>query len=99
MTTGDSLWMGVPVLTVAGNTYVSRQGLMANAAVGLPEFVADSPDSLIDLARDWTKRRDELATIRAGLRARLLASPLGDAPRYIRNLENALREVWARRLP
>ncbi len=98
VTTGDSLWMGVPVLTVAGNTYVSRQGLMANAAVGLPEFVADSPESLIDLARDWTKRRDELAALRAGLRARLLASPLGDAPRYVRNLENALREVWAKRL-
>ncbi len=99
VTTGDSLWMGVPVLTVAGNTYVSRQGLMANAAVGLPEFVADSPESLIDLARSWSKRRDELAAIRAGLRARLLASPLGDAPRYVRNLETALREVWANRLP
>ena len=98
VTTGDSLWMGVPVLTVAGNTYVSRQGLMANAAVGLPEFVADNADSLIELAKGWTKRRDELATIRAGLRERLLSSPLGDAPRYVRNLETALREVWANRL-
>jgi len=98
VTTGDSLWMGVPVLTVAGNTYVSRQGLMANAAVGLPEFVADSPESLIAIARDLTKRRDELADLRGDLRGRLLASPLGDAPRYVRNLENALREVWANRL-
>ena len=99
VTTGDSLWAGVPVLTVAGKTYVSRQGLMANAAVGLPEFVADSAESLVALAKDWTKRRDELATIRAGLRERLLASPLGDARRYVRNLEAALREVWAKRLP
>jgi predicted O-linked N-acetylglucosamine transferase (SPINDLY family) len=99
VTTGDSLWMGVPVLTVAGASYVTRQGLMAMTAVGLPEFVAQSPGDLVRLAKEWTHRREELATIRAGLRDRLARSPLADAPRYVRNLEEALRKVWRDRLP
>lgn len=98
VTTGDSLWMGVPVLTVAGTSYVSRQGAMAMTAVGLPEFVAESPADLVRLAKEWTTRRRELAEIRTGLRDRLAKSPLADGPRYVRNLEDALRKAWQERL-
>jgi protein O-GlcNAc transferase len=98
VTTGDAMWMGVPVLTVAGYSYVSRQGLMANASVGLTDFIADSPATLISLAKQWTQRRPELAEIRAGLRDRLMRSPLGDAKDYVEQLELALREVWSNRL-
>jgi protein O-GlcNAc transferase len=98
VTTGDSLWMGVPVLGLAGQSYVSRQGLMANATLGLADFVADTPETLIQLARQWTKSRDELAEIRADLRPRLLSSALADGPRYVRHLEMVIREAWANRL-
>jgi predicted O-linked N-acetylglucosamine transferase (SPINDLY family) len=67
--------------------------------VGLPEFVARSPDELVRLAKEWTSRRQELAEIRAGLRDRLARSPLADGPRYVRNLEEALRNVWRDRMP
>lgn len=99
VTTCDALWMGVPVLAVAGTSYVSRQGGMLMHAVGLGEFVADSPESLAKLAKEWTTRRPELAEVRAGLRDRLRASPLCDAGRYVRNLEDALRAAWRKRLP
>ncbi|HET6572525.1 MAG TPA: tetratricopeptide repeat protein [Fimbriiglobus sp.] len=99
VSTGDSLWMGVPVLTVAGPSYVSRQGIMAMTTVGLPEFVAQSSEELVRLAKEWTNRREELTEIRAGLRDRLAKSPLADAPRYVRSLEEALRRVWRDRLP
>lgn len=99
VTTCDALFMGVPVLTVAGNSYVSRQGVMQMTQVGLPEFVADSPAALVALGKSWMGKRDELAAIRAGLRDRLLASPLCDPVRYVRNLEAALRAKWAERLP
>jgi predicted O-linked N-acetylglucosamine transferase (SPINDLY family) len=99
VTTGDSLWMGVPVLTVAGSSYVSRQGIMAMTTLGLPEFVARSPEDLVRLAKDWTNRRHELAQVRAGLRDRLAKSPLADGARYVRNLEEAIRTVWRERLP
>jgi predicted O-linked N-acetylglucosamine transferase (SPINDLY family) len=98
VTSGDSLWMGVPVLAVAGASYVSQQGAMAMTAVGLREFVADSPDDLVRLAKEWANRRAELAEIRAGLRDRLAMSPLADGPRYVRNLEDALRTAWRERL-
>lgn len=98
VTTGDSLWMGVPVLTVAGPSYVSRQGVMVNTTLGLNDFTADSPETLIALAKSWTQRRPELAEIRANLRQRLLASALADGPRYVRNLEAALRDVWEQRM-
>ncbi len=97
VTTCDALWMGVPVLTVAGPSYVSRQGAMQMLTVGLPEFVADSPEGLVQLAKQWTTRRPELAQIRAGLRERLARSPLADGKRYVRNLENALRTAWRKR--
>jgi len=99
VTTCDALLMGVPVLTVAGNSYVSRQGVMQMTQVGLPEFVADSPAALVTIGKEWMRKRDELAVIRDGLRERLLASPLCDAERYVRNLEVALRKAWAERLP
>ena len=98
VTTGDSLWMGVPVLTVEGKTYHSRQGAMAMRQVGLGQFVADSPDGLIRIAQAWTRKRPALAEIRAGLRQRMAESPLADGRRYVRGLEDALRAEWEKRL-
>jgi len=98
VTTGDALWMGVPVLTVVGGTYVARQGLMVNHVLGLNEFTAASADELPGLAKQWKNRLPELAELRGTLRQRLLASPLGDAQRYVRNLEAALRRVWLAKL-
>ena len=99
VTTGDALWMGVPVLTVAGENYASRQGVMQMLALGLPEFVAESPEALIPLGKMWMTKRPELARLRETMRERLRTSPLGDAPRYVRNLEASLRAEWARRCP
>lgn len=98
VSTGDALWMGVPVLTMAGQSYVSRQGAMVMQSIGLPQFVPDSPAQLIDIAREWVGRRAELAEIRKGLRERMMASPITDAVRYVRNLETALRNAWRERL-
>lgn len=99
ITTTDSLWMGVPVLTVAGQTYVGRQGVAILTRLGLTDFVVESPLDLAEKAKSWAGRRAELAEIRAGLRERMVASPVCDAPRYVRNLEAAFREVWRQRLP
>ena len=98
VTTGDSLWMGVPVATVAGASYVARQGVMALTAVGLGDFVADSPAALVELVRKWANDRQRLAELRAGLRERVARSPLAGGPRYVRNLEDALRKAWRERL-
>lgn len=72
---------------------------MQMLTLGLGEFVVASPGELTDAAKMWMARRPELAEIRAGLRDRLAASPLCDAPRYVRHLEAALRQAWANILP
>jgi protein O-GlcNAc transferase len=94
VTTCDSLWMGVPPLTVAGRDYRSRQGVSLLNNIGLPEFVADSPDKLVELAAIWSDQREGLADLRASLREMMLASPITQAEQYVRNLEHALREAW-----
>ncbi len=92
-TTCDALWMGVPVLTVAGRDTRGRQGASILNAVGLPEFVADSPDHLVSLAVSWAEQRDALTDLRAILREMVAHSPLTDAASYVRHLEAAFRTL------
>jgi predicted O-linked N-acetylglucosamine transferase (SPINDLY family) len=64
--------------------------------LGLSELVARSPDEFVSIAVGLSKDRDRLSDLRAGLRARMEASPLMDAPRFARNLEAAYRTIWRR---
>jgi protein O-GlcNAc transferase len=92
-TTCDSLWMGVPVLTIAGADSRARQGLSILTSVGLTDFVANSTEKLIELAATWADQRDGLADLRGSLREMLAASPVTDAEAYVRNLEAAYRNA------
>ena len=98
VTTCDALWMGVPVLTVTGTDYRSRQGASILTNLGLAEFVADSPDKMVELAASWSDQRAGLADLRGSLREMLSASPLTDAPRYLKHLEAAYRDVWKQKV-
>ena len=94
MTTCDALWMGVPVISLAGEMPVSRGGLSLLSNVGLPELVAFSEEEYVRLAVELACDLPRLAALRAGLRERLRASPLMDAPRFARSVEAALRAMW-----
>lgn len=89
-------WMGVPVLTLAGKTMPSRLGFSINSNIGLPEFIAESEDAFVTQAVRWSQRLPELAALRAGLRSRVLVSPLCRTQAYARWLERALRTMWER---
>jgi predicted O-linked N-acetylglucosamine transferase (SPINDLY family) len=93
-TTCDALWMGVPVVTLPASTAISRGGVSILRAVNLPEFIADSADDcvrrLVSLAQD----RPRLQQLRSELRPRMLASPLMDAARFVRDFEAAYRSMW-----
>jgi len=93
-TTVESLWMGVPVLTLAGTTFLSRQGtgLLMNA--GLPEWIAAHADDFVVRAVARAGDREGLAALRSGLRERVLSSPIFDAPRFAGHLAAALRGMW-----
>ena len=96
-TTGyDSIWMGVPYVTLPGDMLVSRMGKAILENVGLGELVAADKDDYVSRAVALSRDRERLKTLRAGLRERMLASPLMDAPRMARHLEQAFRAMWRR---
>ena len=96
-TTGyDSIWMGVPFVTWPGEHLCARMGKAILENVGLRELVATSADDYVDIAVRLARDREHLKTLRAGLRERMSASPLLDAPRMARNLQSAFRGMWQR---
>jgi len=96
-TTCEALWMGVPTLTLAGDTLLSRQGASLLKAAGLGEWVASGVTDYIDRAVGLANELPRLAGLRAGLRERVNASPLFDARRFARNFEDALWGMWQAR--
>jgi protein O-GlcNAc transferase len=93
-TTCEALWMGVPTLTLAGNTLIARQGASLLTAAGLGDWVAVSKAEYVSKALLLTSDLGKLANLREKLRQQVLASPLFDASRFAKNMENALWEMW-----
>jgi predicted O-linked N-acetylglucosamine transferase (SPINDLY family) len=96
-TTLDAAWMGVPVVTLSGDTALHRGGVAIAMNLGLPELVARSPDEYVAAAARLAGDPDRLGGLRSHLRAHLATSPLGDAPRFARHLEAAFRTAWRHR--
>jgi predicted O-linked N-acetylglucosamine transferase (SPINDLY family) len=93
-TTCDALWMGVPVVSLAGRTAVSRAGSSLLSNIGLPDLVAETEEQYVDLAADLMADHGRLADMRRTLRERLERSPVMDAPRFARGIESAYRTMW-----
>ena len=93
-TSAESLWMGVPVLTLAGERFLTRQGVGMLTNGGLPEWIAADTDDYVARALSHAGDLPRLATLRGELRQRVLASPLFDAVRFARHFEDALHGVW-----
>jgi protein O-GlcNAc transferase len=93
-TTCDALWMGVPVVTLAGRTAVSRAGSSLLSNVGLGHLVARNEEQYVDLAAGLMRDADGLAVLRRELRHRLESSPVMRANECARGLEAAFRDMW-----
>ncbi len=93
-TTCEALWMGVPVITLAGRHHVGRVGVSLLSSAGFPEWIAESPEQYIALAAGLAADIPKLAALRAGLRARMAASPLCDGRAFARKVESVYREMW-----
>ena len=101
-TTCDALWMGVPTVTLAGDSMLSRQGVSLLTCAGLPEWIAQSEDAYVMIAVNKSKDITGLCRLRSTLRAFLFGSPLFNAPRFSQELllvmENMVKEKAAERL-
>jgi protein O-GlcNAc transferase len=96
VTTCDALWMGVPVITLAGNSYVSRQGVSLLSNLNMRDWIAETPEDYVALAVAWGNNWEELRQLRSGLRERMRRSPLCDGESFTRRLEEAYRVLWRR---
>jgi len=95
-TTCDALWMGVPVVTLAGRTAVGRGGVSILSQLGLESLVAADPARYLEIATDLAGDAPRLHDLRRQLRARMKTSRLSDGVAFARDLEAALRGMWRR---
>ena len=93
-TTCDGLWMGVPCVTLAGETSVSRAGKSILHAANLPELCADTPEQFVRIASELGGDPERLQRQRLTKRDRLLASPLMDHRGFANKLQVAYRRMW-----
>jgi protein O-GlcNAc transferase len=92
-TSFQSLWMGVPVITLAGVMTQSRVGVAVLKRAGLNSFIANTSEEYVSLAEFWSKNMNKLNQIRQSLR-HILSSADSSAEPLVSHLENAYREVW-----
>jgi predicted O-linked N-acetylglucosamine transferase (SPINDLY family) len=96
-TSVEALWMGVPVLSLLGNTFLSCTAATIAHNASMPDWVAADEEDYVAKAIAFTSNLKRLGNLRSGLRQQVLASPLFDAPRFARNFEGALRGMWEAR--
>jgi protein O-GlcNAc transferase len=95
-TTCEALWMGVPVVTLAGRTHAARVGVSLLTHLGRAEWIAQSTDEYVERAVALTTNLPGLSAIRSGLRAQMAASALCDATGFARDMADAFRDMWRR---
>lgn len=90
----ESLWMGVPVITWPQSRVAGRQTYSFLKAIGLDEFIAADEVNYLRIAKQFADDLPRLAQLRAGLRDRMRASPLMDAQRLTRYLEQIMVDLY-----
>jgi len=93
-TTCEALWMGVPVITLAGKMHAGRVGVSILTQMELTDFIADSADDYVRIAVELANNPIRLSDLRSTLRQRMTASPLCDAKAFARAVEEAYRAMW-----
>ncbi len=93
-TTCDALWMGVPVISLVGDSFASRLGLDLLKAIGLEFFAAETEAEYLAKATALAQNHQSLAKIRYSMRERICASRLYDSKKFVLGVEKAYRKMW-----
>jgi len=94
LTTLESLWMGVPVVTLPGLLFSSRHSLSHLMNVGLSECVASSCEEYVAIARNLASDVSRLSQLRQSLRTMMAESPVCDGFAFTEQLQNVFRLMW-----
>lgn len=94
LTTYEALWMGVPVITIPGETFASRHSQSHLETIGHSEFVARDLDHYVGLAVEWAHDTDRLSKIRSKLREEMARSPICDHKKFSENFAVLMRTIW-----
>jgi predicted O-linked N-acetylglucosamine transferase (SPINDLY family) len=97
-TTCEALWMGVPVLSLVGKHHAGRVGASLLSAAGLTDWLVSTPESFVATAQARAADVAGLNRLRGSLRGQLASSALCDAAGFVSRLEEAMRQVWERRI-
>jgi protein O-GlcNAc transferase len=95
-TTCESLWMGVPMITLYGARHAARMGASVLTSLGLTDLIARTPDEFIDIGVRLAGNIDQLLRLRTELRERMGSSALCDGAAFTRALEQTYRTLWQR---
>jgi len=90
----ETLYMGVPYITLSGRPSVGRLGSSILQGAGHPEWIAHNEDEYVEIAVGLASELQKLSALRAGLRAEMEAGPLLDEPAFARKVEDAYRQMW-----
>lgn len=93
-TTFEALWMGVPVVTLAGDRLLSRMSASFLSQIGLSDLIAHDDDSYVAVAKALAADKARRVALRSQLRDRVIASRLCDPASYAREIEGAYIELW-----
>jgi len=93
-TTCESLWMGVPVVTLAGDRHAARVGVSLLQHLGLDDLVASSTDQYVDIASSLAFDAARRHALRRSLRATMRNTALTQVAGFVRQLESAYRAAW-----
>jgi len=93
-TTVEALWMGVPVLTLAGDSFLSRQGVGLLQNAGLQDWIAGTRQEYLNIAVSRANDVEQLSRLRSSLRQQVLDSPIFDAATFAMHFDHLLRDVW-----
>ncbi|MEA5617804.1 tetratricopeptide repeat protein [Cronbergia sp. UHCC 0137] len=93
-TTCEALWMGVPVITLEGETHTHRVGVSLLTSIGLPELIATICQDYVSIAVTLSTDLEKLSQLRSTLREKVANSPLCNALTHTRSIETAYRNMW-----
>jgi predicted O-linked N-acetylglucosamine transferase (SPINDLY family) len=93
-TSCHALWMGIPILTLAGNRHASRIGQRLMTALNLSEWIAKDYQTFVKKAIQFSRDRTCLNTLRMNMRNRIIESGISNKKHYVNSLEHVYRNIW-----